>query len=189
MKLLSDASEYALKAVVWLAQRPGEPQKVRQIADATHSAAGYLVKVLQSLTRAGILSAQRGSQGGFTLERDPGGLSIFEVISSVDPIERIHHCPVGLSSHGDRLCPLHRHIDDAMASIQAGFEACTIGQLARTPSHSKPHCDAGAVKSGRGLASGGTGVMESPKPICRPRRAAPSSAVLFGVRHGVQGND
>ena len=71
MKLLSDASEYALRAVVWLAQRPGLPQKTREIAEGTHAAPGYLVKVLQSLAKAGILSAQRGSHGGFSLERDP----------------------------------------------------------------------------------------------------------------------
>ena len=99
MKLLSDASEYALRAVVWLAQRPGLPQKTREIAEGTHAAPGYLVKVLQSLAKAGILSAQRGSHGGFSLERDPRDLSVLDVIEAVDPIERIrtsfHQTPSG----------------------------------------------------------------------------------------------
>ena len=89
MKLLSDASEYALRAVVWLAQHPREPKKVRDIAVGTYAAPGYLVKVLQGLAKAGILSAQRGIHGGFTLVRDPAGLSVWEVVNAVDPVEQL----------------------------------------------------------------------------------------------------
>jgi len=131
MKLLSDASEYALRAVVWLAQCPREPKKVREIAAETCAAPGYLVKVLQSLAKAGILSAQRGIHGGFTLVRKPAELSVLEVINAVDPIERIRHCPLALESHQGRLCPMHQRIDDAMATIEAAFQDATIEQLLR----------------------------------------------------------
>jgi len=142
MKLLSDASEYALRAVVWLAQRPGEPQKVREIAEGTHAAPGYLVKVLQSLTKAGLLSAQRGSHGGFTLRRDPSELTALEVINAVDPVERIKICPLGLEAHGDCLCPMHQRIDDALALIEKSFGASTITELITGPSRSRPLCNA-----------------------------------------------
>ena len=142
MRILSDACEYALRAVIWLAQRPGQAQKVREIAEGTRSAPGYLVKVLQGLAKAGILSAQRGSQGGFTLERDPERLTVLQVINAIDPIERIRTCPLGLESHGECLCPMHRQIDDALALIEASFGASTIAQLINTPSTSVPLCDA-----------------------------------------------
>jgi len=142
MKLLSDASEYGLRAVVWLAQRPGQSQKVREIAEGTHAAPGYLVKVLQALAKAHILSAQRGSSGGFRLERDPDALSVLEVINAIDPIERIHTCPLGLEAHGECLCPMHRRIDDAMAVIEQSFGGSTIDDLLAEPSASRPLCDA-----------------------------------------------
>jgi Rrf2 family protein len=142
MKLLSDASEYALRAVVWLAQRPGVTGKVRQIADETRATPGYLVKVLQSLAKAGILSAQRGSHGGFTLLRDPAELTVLDVINAVDPVERIHTCPLGLEAHGPDLCPMHRRIDDAMASIEASFGASTIQELITRPARSRRLCTA-----------------------------------------------
>lgn len=142
MKLLSDATEYGLRAVVWLAQRPGQPQKVRQIAEGTRAAPGYLVKVLQALAKAQILSAQRGNTGGFRLERDPAELSVLEVINAVDPIERIHTCPLGLDAHGTRLCPMHRRIDDAIAAIEASFGESTIEDLITEPSASRPLCNA-----------------------------------------------
>jgi Rrf2 family transcriptional regulator, nitric oxide-sensitive transcriptional repressor len=148
MKLLSDACEYALRAVVWMAQRPEQPQKVRELAEGIHAAPGYLVKVLQALTKAGILSAQRGSRGGFTLECDPARLTVLEVVNAIDPIERILTCPLGLKSHGKHLCPMHKKIDDAMAKIEASFGSSTIQDLLNQRSRSKPLCDALSVDPG-----------------------------------------
>ncbi len=138
MKLFSDASEYALRAVVWLAQYPGEPKKVKEIAAGTQSPAGYLIKVLQGLMKAGILTAQRGSNGGFALKRDPATLSVYEVVQAIDPIERIRNCPLGLAAHGANLCPMHKRIDDAIASIEENFRQCTIKQMLDEPSASIP---------------------------------------------------
>lgn len=142
MRLLSDATEYGLRAVVWLAQRPDHPQKVREIAEGTRAAAGYLIKVLQALTKAGILSAQRGSNGGFRLERKPSELSVLEIINAIDPVERIRTCPLGLTSHGTRLCPMHRRIDDAMAFIERSFGESTIADLLAEPNPSVALCEA-----------------------------------------------
>lgn len=133
MKLLTDAAEYGLRAVSWLGHRPGQAQKVREIAEAIHAPPGYLVKVLQVLSKAGILSAQRGSQGGFTLQRDPATLTVLEVIDAIDPIERIKTCPLGLEEHRDCLCPMHRRIDDAMALIEQSFRSSTIADLMSPP--------------------------------------------------------
>lgn len=140
MKLLSEAAEYGLRAVVWLAQRPRTPYKTRQIAAGTQTAPGYLLKSLQALSKAGILSGQRGSSGGFSLVSDPESLTVLEVINAVDPLERIHVCPLGLEAHGKRLCPLHRRIDDAIASIERAFKDTTIAEVLRNPSRSIPLC-------------------------------------------------
>ena len=126
MKLLSEASEYGLRAVVWMAQCPAEPQKVKDIAAQIKAAPGYLVKVLQELAKAGILSARRGSQGGFLLERDPSRLTALDVINAIDPFERIATCPLALDAHALELCPVHRRIDDAMATIEENFRQLTI---------------------------------------------------------------
>lgn len=142
MKLLSDVSEYALRAVVWLAQQPRQTFKLREIAEGTHAAPGYLIKALQSLARVGVLSAQRGSNGGFTLIRDPDGITVLEVVNAVDPLQRIRTCPLGLASHGSCLCPMHKRIDDAMAMIEASFDASTIADLLAEKNPSRPLCEA-----------------------------------------------
>jgi len=145
MKLLSDATEYALRAVVWLSQRPGTSHKTRQIAEGTHAAPGYLIKVLQALAKAGILSAQRGSHGGFTLLRDPAELTVLEVINAVDPFERIRTCPLGLEAHDEQLCPVHQKVDDAMAQIEDAFAGSAIADLLTQSTTSHPLCAAQTV--------------------------------------------
>lgn len=130
MKLLSDAAEYGLRAMVWLSNRPREPHKVQAIAEATGATPGYLIKVLQALARAGILSAHRGTTGGYALSREPDAVSVLDVVSAIDPIERIRSCPLGLPAHARELCRLHRRIDDSLASIEQDFARTTIAELA-----------------------------------------------------------
>lgn len=140
MKLLSEACEYGLRAVVWMAQRPGEPQKVKDIAEEIKAAPGYLVKVLQELTKAGILSARRGSNGGFTLQSDASTLTALDVINAIDPLERINSCPLELEAHATALCPIHRRIDDAMAMIEDSFRQLTIRDVIANTSEFSPVC-------------------------------------------------
>ncbi len=155
MKLLSEACEYAIRAVVYLAQRPGQTHKVRNIAEGTCAAPGYLVKVLQNLAKAGIVSTQRGSTGGFALLRDPASLSVLEIVNAVDPIERIRSCPLGLENHGASLCAMHRRIDDAVAGIEASFSSSTVLELLSGSSPSMPLCDRLSTSVFRAAAAGG----------------------------------
>ncbi len=140
MKLLSDACDYGLRAVIWLAQRPAEAYKVKEIAEGTKAAPGYLIKVLQELTKAGILTARRGSHGGFTLQSDPASLTALDVINAIDPIERIESCPLQFKSHSLQLCAMHRCIDDAMASIEETFQRTTIRDVIESGQRSESLC-------------------------------------------------
>ncbi|TWT79064.1 HTH-type transcriptional regulator CymR [Planctomycetes bacterium CA13] len=137
MKLLSEACDYGLRAVIWMAQRPRNPHKVKEIAQGIKAAPGYLIKVLQELTKAGILSAHRGSHGGFMLRADPAVLTALDVINAIDPLERIEACPVDIESHVDGLCPMHKCIDDAMGTIEDTFRKTTIAEVLKSFSDSQ----------------------------------------------------
>ena len=145
LKIFSDACEYGLRASVWLAQRPGQTHKVREIAEGTQAAPGYLVKVLQRLAKTGILSAQRGSQGGFKFERSPDEVTVLDIIDAVDPIERIYSCPLDFGPDGAPACPLGRRIDEAITLIEDGFGAITIATLVIESARSRPLCDASGI--------------------------------------------
>ncbi len=129
--MFSQTVEYALRAVVLLAADPDSPMTTDQIAERTRVPRGYLSKVLQNLGKAGLLHSQRGLHGGFKLTPSPNELTVLEVVNAVDPIERIHTCPLGLASHGTELCPLHRRLDDALAWVEEAFGNTTIAEVAR----------------------------------------------------------
>lgn len=130
--MISRTAEYALRAVIYLAAdgvNAPQTQTVAQIARATQVPVTYLAKVLQSLTRTGLLISQRGSEGGFRLAKAAQETSIYEVVQAVDPLQRIHECPLGLEAHGTQLCPLHHRLDEAMSLIEVQFRNTTIAEL------------------------------------------------------------
>lgn len=86
---LGRASAYAVFAVVYIAEKAnGAPLQGRDIAEACGMPAGRLLKILQQLVRARVLSSERGPSGGFRLRRDPAEISLLEIVESLEgPIE------------------------------------------------------------------------------------------------------
>jgi Rrf2 family protein len=138
--MFSVTAEYALRAAVWLAQCEG-PQTTAAIAEATQVPPDYLAKILRLLARAGMVRAARGPNGGFELQRHPSAINILDIVNVVDPIVRLKSCPLGLASHGRKLCPLHRKMDDALAVIEAAFCDTNLADLARSGDR-HPLCEA-----------------------------------------------
>lgn len=138
MKIVSDTAEYALRAVVWLVQFPEKSQTTRQIADGTKTPFDYQSKVLQLLAKSGITISQRGIGGGIRLNVPPTKLTVLDVINAVDPIQRIHSCPLGLKEHGTCLCPMHSGLNDAVDQVQAALGKSRIVDLLHTKRSSIP---------------------------------------------------
>lgn len=138
--MISQTAEYALRAVVFLAEQAGTPRTNVQIAEGTEVPVGYLAKVMQSLSRGRIVNAQRGPNGGFVLRTPSDQLTILEVINAVDPIRRYPECPLKLAHHGQNLCPLHRKLDDTAQLVEECYGDTTIADLLNVPQTRKPLC-------------------------------------------------
>lgn len=139
--MLSQTVEYALRAIVFLADRAPETTTTEQIAEATKVPTAYLSKVLQSLSRKGLVRSQRGLGGGFTLGKCPDDLTVLEVVNAVDPLQRIRECPLELSAHGTHLCPLHRRLDNALELVEEAFRGTTLAEILAEPTGSVPLCN------------------------------------------------
>jgi Rrf2 family protein len=137
--MFSHTQEYALRAMVWLAGQDGS-RTTEEIARATQVPFGYLPKIVQALGRAGLVQSKRGIGGGVTMVKPPGAVSPLDVINAVDPIRRIESCPLGLESHGDSLCPVHRKLDSALAEIERVLAEVTLADMATGASASTPFC-------------------------------------------------
>jgi Rrf2 family protein len=139
--MFSQTVEYALRAVVYLAYASPAARTTEQIHLATQVKKAYLSKILQGLAKKGIVTTQRGVGGGVALAQAPDLVTILDVVNAVEPIERIRSCPLGLSSHGVRLCPLHKRMDAALESVETAFGSTTLAEVLAEPSKSVPLCD------------------------------------------------
>lgn len=149
--MISPTAEYALRAIVAIAQADGLTAPTQRIAEITKVPPGYLPKVLQMLGRAGLVDSRRGLGGGFRLSRSATELTVLEVINAVDPVKRIEKCPLDIETHGVTLCPLHKRLDEAMEYVERSFASTTIAELLKQPGCSTPFCR--DQQAGESLAS------------------------------------
>ena len=134
--MLTQTVEYALRAAVYLATRAPDPATTEDVALRTNVPAAYLAKILQGLSRAGLVRSQRGVGGGVSLGRSPGEMTVLEVVNAVEPIRRITTCPLGTADHIVSLCPLHSRIDAAIAAFEEAFGGVTLADMI---SRCEPH--------------------------------------------------
>lgn len=128
--MVSQSSEYSLRAVLCLAGQPGGTAlTTQQIAERSNIPAGYLAKLLQVLGRAGIVASQRGLNGGFSLAIAPEKLTLLDIVRTVECSRRITTCPAGNPRHDIQLCPLHRRLDAAAATVEELLKSTTIAQV------------------------------------------------------------
>jgi Rrf2 family protein len=76
-------SDYALRALVAIARAGGEYVKAEALAEAEGIPFEYLQNILRDLRRAGLLTAQRGYDGGYRLARPAGSISVRDVLDAV----------------------------------------------------------------------------------------------------------
>lgn len=138
--MLSKTAEYALRVAVSLAQSPDRLASADELAEVTKIPRRYLHKVVQDLARGGLVRSQPGPGGGYSIARSPKKITILDVVNAVAPLERIRHCPLGLTTH-TRLCPLHRELDKVYAETEKAFARVTLDQLLRSTSTIVPLCE------------------------------------------------
>lgn len=140
--MITQTSEYALRAVVYLASRKStSPASAQEISECVRVQVGYLQKVLRMLAKHGILTAQRGSGGGFALAKVASAISVLDVLRATDTqIPRIERCPLGIQGHTS-LCPLHRLLDQEMARSERTFASTSIADLLESGGGIRPLCD------------------------------------------------
>jgi Rrf2 family protein len=85
MLKLTKKADYGLMAMKHLAEHAEHgARSAKDVADAYGIPQEALAKILQRLVKAGLLHSQHGTNGGYTLARDPGMISAFEVIRAID---------------------------------------------------------------------------------------------------------
>lgn len=138
--MLSQTTEYALRAMSCLAYSPDQLVSTSDLASISKVPMNYLAKVLQLLARADLVNGRRGVGGGYKLARPASEITMLDIINAIDPIQRIEGCPLGLENHGV-LCPMHRRLDQASQMLIDLFSGATLEDILTEAGANRPLCD------------------------------------------------
>ncbi len=134
MLKLTKKADYGLIALRHLASIPGATASAKDMAEAYHLPVPLLAKVLQQLTRAGILRSVAGTNGGYKLARDANRISALEVVRAIDGPVILTHC---FTEHGtceqSESCTVREPLRRVHEAILELLNKFTITDLAESP--------------------------------------------------------
>lgn len=138
---MSEGVEWGLHCVTLLATLPaGAALPAKALAEYHGVSESYLLKILKSLSAAGILRSLPGPKGGYTLGRPAASLTLLDIVEGVDGPGPAFRCaeirqrgPVCLTEPGAyRLpCALNAAMLKAEAAWRAELRAQTVADMVR----------------------------------------------------------
>jgi len=129
--MLSQTAEYALRAVLHLAQHSGQrPVRVSEMAARLGIPHNYLSKILHRLAQGGVLVSLRGKAGGFQLAVPPERLALSTIIMPFDRVEERRRCLLGRPECSDRsACAAHTRWKEVGDTVAEFFRDTTVADL------------------------------------------------------------
>lgn len=167
--MVSQSAEYALRAVLHLAQHAGRgPLHAAAVANALDMPRNYLGKILHGLAKAGVLASVRGPSGGFTLAVPESELTLQRIIAPFDEVPRRRSCLLGNAECGDENpCTAHEHWKGVAEPVVAFFRTTTVAQLLSAVA---PVAPPGPPPGATGAQRSGPGPVADPPCAGRPAR-------------------
>lgn len=101
---ISKLADYGTVVMAYLARHADNSYTAKDIAQATHIAPPTVSKLLKTLTRAQLLSSQRGAKGGYSLTRAATTISLADIINALDGGVALTEC-----SQGKGLCAVEHN--------------------------------------------------------------------------------
>jgi Rrf2 family protein len=131
--LFSRQCEYALQAVLYLALKPaGERVSIKDLTRRLAIPYHFLAKILQDLTRKGILVSVKGPGGGFGLAAPAERITLFQIVEAVDGTDFTKTCVLGFPEcSGRNPCAVHETWAELRDRIQLMLAERNIAQMAR----------------------------------------------------------
>ena len=82
---LSTRCRYGTRALIHIACRyRSGPTKRKDISRYQDISEGYLENILSMLKARGLLSSQRGAEGGFSLKKPPSQITLLEIVTALE---------------------------------------------------------------------------------------------------------
>jgi Rrf2 family nitric oxide-sensitive transcriptional repressor len=128
---LTTFSDYALRVLLYAANADGRLVTIEETAKVYGVSRAHLMKVVNTLTRAGYLKAVRGRSGGFLLSRAAEEIRLGDIIRLAEPDFALVEC----FARGNQCiltsqCGLPRVVNEALNAFIRTFDRYTLADVA-----------------------------------------------------------
>ena len=133
MLKISQKTEYALRAMIELADRPEDGRtSAREIYETQRIPLRFLEQQLGALSKAGLVESFRGAGGGCRLAKDPAQISVADVVDAIEGPFYPMFCldPGDHTCWQDSRCGLQDLWGDVRVAVRGVFERTTLADLA-----------------------------------------------------------
>jgi Rrf2 family protein len=134
MLKISQKTEYALRAMIQLAEHGGETLlSAREISETQRIPLRFLEQQLGSLSKAGLVESFRGAGGGCRLAKDAATVTVADVVDAIEGPFYPMFCldPGDHTCWQDARCGLQDLWGDVRLAVRAVFERTTLAELAQ----------------------------------------------------------
>jgi Rrf2 family protein len=118
--MFSKSCEYALKAMIFVAQKSKNEARVgiKEIAKGTDAPEHFIAKIMQELGRKRLVLSIKGPNGGFYMTDKELNTSVADIVKAIDGDKLYVDCLMGLKTCSEKTpCPMH----DEYKAIKAKF--------------------------------------------------------------------
>jgi len=132
MAIFSKTCEYAIRAVFFIAHTTASGRRVgiKEIAAGIDSPEFFLAKILQDLSRKGLIGSAKGPNGGFYLSDKELLQPISAVVEAIDGDSLFRGCALGLKQCSEvNPCPLHNEFKEIRNRITVMLGTTSIGNF------------------------------------------------------------
>lgn len=144
---LTARSEYGLLALIDLGVRyGGGPVSAREVSARQGIPAKFLEQLLAALRKAGLVGAVRGAHGGFALTRDPGEITVLQVVEALEGPLAPTSCDGGALCGRSGACAAAAVWAKATDALREVFVTTTIADLSARQAQYDEHGPVGETK-------------------------------------------
>lgn len=129
---LTSFTDYGLRALMRMASDPTRGFSTTELAEEFDLSRHHLVKIMQCLSRAGIVVTKRGGGGGATLARPAAKIRLGEVVGWLEEEQSLVDCfmPGGGTCTIRSYCRLKARLRAAEAAFIERLNASTLADIA-----------------------------------------------------------
>ena len=123
---LSEASYIALHCMTLINENRGERVSVKDMADKLCVSEAHMAKVIQRLSRSGLIKTSRGPKGGEVLAKRPEDITYLDIVESIEgPIEETG-CVFGRESCVYKCCIFEGFLADIAMQAKEWLASHTL---------------------------------------------------------------